>query len=255
LNEIQFKAFVSELRELEKTAGLTDFIPKLLSWGSEVSDAYKAKGFVGALDTLEKYKTPAFQTLNNGTMTVGNELKNTGWLQKGIGDSVSAFRNLGSGISTENTLFQNAKNFGGNIWTTVQDQLRDARFKTVDLDANKNIITKDGKQFLKGKFGLPDRPILGTSADGAKGIVKKRALAQVGAMSVTPVGFGIQSALFPSNKTENGTQSNSDGIPNRIGRGLKDTALWTVARPAAEVGMGVDILKSFKKKNNEQQSL
>lgn len=255
MNEIQFKAFVSELRELEKTGGLANFIPKLLSWGSEAANAYKAKGFMGALDTLEKYKTPAFHTFNNGTMSVGNELKNTGWLQKGIGDSVSSFRNLVSGVSMQNTFSQNAKKLGRNILTTAQRQLRNARFKTVDLGANKNIITKDGKQFLKGKFGLPDRPILGTSADGTRGIVKKRALAQVGAMSVTPVGFGIQTALFPSDKTENGVQSNSDGITNRVGRGLKDTALWTFARPVAEVGLGVDILKSLKKKNNEQQFL
>ena len=277
MNKQVMVAFTSELAELTKEAGfvselLETVAPKLLNWGKGALEAFTTPGNAGSafkngLDYLQKFKTPVVHVMTDG-VSMAAEQPNTGWLQKGIGDMVNSARGLGAGLSTENSIGQNLKTFGRNTATTIQRDFRNAQFKTVDLDATKGsggffknifgggkppeIISKDGTDFIKGKFGLPDRQILGKTVNSEgvqQAILKKRMPAQIGAMAMTPVGFGLQTGLSAAGKKD------SDGNKQSgVKEGLKQTALWTFARPLGEVSMGVDFAKSFMNKDQKDQT-
>lgn len=230
MNEIVMKAFMDEL---EKQAGFIDFIPKLMSYASGMKGAF-TKGMGEGFKYLESFKSPSFMKAVDGTMSAAAERANTGWIQKGIGDSVGAVKGVFNGVSKEAPVMSNVKTVGKNLYNTAKQQITDARFKTVDLDATKtvggadipkyNVVNKNGQDFLRGGGIMPDRQILGRTADG-KAIVKKRMLAQGAAIAFTPVGFGVQSAVM-----------------DKPSQGAKDAALWTFARPVGELNMIKDFV-------------
>ena len=81
MNNTQLDSFIKELQELEKNAGiLSSIAPKITSWASEAANVFKSQGFKQGLNFLESYKSPVYHKFQNGAMSIGNELKNTGRL-------------------------------------------------------------------------------------------------------------------------------------------------------------------------------
>ena len=238
--------------ELEKLGDIGEFLPKLMNWGKEAIQAFKSTGASGGFKYLEQFKNPSFTSAAGKMTTDVAEHANHGFIQGLVGNSVSAFKNVGAGVSGETGLLDKGKKILTNMYDMGKQQLTDARFKTVDLEqktkpfmgsseVNKFETTlKDGKQYVGSRNSiLPDRQIMGTAADG-KAIVKKRPWMQAAAMSMTPVGFGATSFLMNKDKKEG------------FKEGIKDTALWTFAEPIGIANSAKDIL--FNKSKKEDQN-
>jgi hypothetical protein len=230
--KIIIKSFSNELQKEAALSSLFKFAPKLLSYATGAKNAIKAGK---TLSYLEAYATPAMRNAKKG-MSAAKELTDTGWIQRSIGDSVKSIRSLKAGVNLKAPVTQNAKKILRNMYTVGRRQLRDSRYRTVDLGATKKTLfgkkevlkypteLKNGKSYLKGKGIMPNRQIKGYTA-GGKAIVKKRALSQAAAATITPVGFGATSAITGGPK-----------------EGLKETAMWTVAKPVAEVNLLKDLI-------------
>lgn len=256
MNNIVNKAFNNELNILIKSAGLLNFLPKLMEWGIEGKKIISNEGLKEGLNYFEKFKTPVLSKINN-TLTMASEHPNTGWLQKGVGDFIGAVKDTSSGLSSSKNLLENTKQVGKNLYGIAKSQIENARYRTIGEDTlkstgvkskifgNPKIVSKDGKDFLKGRLGFSDRAILGKTEDG-KYILKKRVGAQALGIMTTPTLFAGQAALLPNPDSKN------NSLLDRAKRSLGQFALWTGAKPIAEADLAMDTIRMFNKKPNVQ---
>lgn len=216
---------VSQATVFKLLGSLTKNIAPKLTEFAGVAEKGFAKNWDEGIKALKPYASQKFTKGVDGKMTAGSHTP--GWLSSGIADGFHL-----ADAAKKSPI----KGTGKFLW----DQVKSSRFKSVDLNDSKSIfgvnrvVERNGKKFLQGKGPLAgnkffDREILGHDASG-KAILKKRLPVQVGAVSMTPLGFGATTAAF-------GT-----GSPGKRAKdGAVDTALWAGARPVAEAKMFYDM--------------
>jgi len=167
------------------------------------------------------------------------------WLAGGIGDSAKIIRGFqeGFGSGGSGALI---KGIGGAA-KVLGEQVRASQYKIVDLGTNKtkntaigllkqNLVKgKDGKMILKGKAGFGDRVQVGVDQAGNP-LFKKRVLMRGISALATPVGFGLMTGVL--------NQSPADGV--------KETGMWALARPVAEIKFAKDMVAPLFKKEKSK---
>lgn len=243
----------SQLTLLKGLAALGKLAPKLSGYGEAGVKAFGEGGRQAMLTHMEQYAAPTITKLAPNSYSASHVQK-PGWLLGGLGDFAKAIKQGGNGLSMEKSFGANAWQATKNIGNVLKGQLQDSRFKIVApnqtpgkfLPTPEIVRGADGSAVLKGQGlfrGIGDRKAVGTvvDADGKTSyIFKKRKLMQPVSMAMTPVGFGATAAAFEPGGAAKKTQT-----------GITETALWTLARPAAEVKMIADIAKPLFNKTHE----
>ena len=246
---------LSFLNELEKQAGFGNLIGKVLRKANLEAGA---KGIRSGLATIAEHKGPLF-ALPKGALKKTVNLKTYGkdvgkfeqFLTREMGDTAHALHSVTEGVGKGQSAIKNVGTLAKNFGSLLTNQVRAARYKIIPKETAvltgpkvrskgmKNVFKKpiqteiQGKGLFKGKRF--NRPIAGRTTSGGY-IVKKRKGAVPLAMAITPVGFGGATFLLGSGKQ-------NESLSTRTKEGLKETALWSLAPPVAQVKLISDILK------------
>ena len=227
------------LKELEKQAFLRT-VGKVLKHVDLVAGQ---KGVREGLKVLEKHKGPMF-ALPKGALknpiqvkTYGDNVGNASkFVLTQLGDTAHAFRRAGEGISKDKSLVKNISTVGKNLGKLLADQTRGSAYKTLSPSA---VSRGPGGRHIKGKglfkHKVFNRKIKGETSAGDY-IVRKRKGVLPLSMALTPGGFGAGTFLLGSGRKK-------ETLGSRTAAGIQETALWSLAPPAAQVKLISDMLK------------
>lgn len=220
--------------ELEKIAGPFSLAAKLLrplvklkNYAKAGVSAVDKGGWKNLTNYLASHGTNQFKKID-GTLNMIKPTarwKETGALQKAIGNSINNIKSVSSGLKGK-SLGGKIKQVGINTKDLVKRQLTSARYRTVDPKFVQNGVYS--KPFLGRNF-LP-RKVEGMA--GKDYIVKKRLPAQALSMATTPVGFGATAFAFNPNKKKGAAE------------GVKEFAEWSFASPYAGAKLMKDLFSS-----------
>ncbi len=251
----------SQLALLKGLSALGKFAPKLSTYGAEGVAAFGKGGRQAMLTHMEQWAAPSISKLAPNSYAASHVHKPGGLfsLRGGLGEFAKAVKQGGNGLSMDKSFGANAWQAAKNTGNVLKGQLQDARFKVVapnqkpaedffgKLFPTPEVVQgANGGAVLKGKGlfrGIGDRNSVGSVVDKdgkISYIFKKRKLMQPLSMAATPVGFGAMGAAFEPG-----------GAKEKAKTGVAETAMWTLARPVAEVKMFADIAKPFFNKTNE----
>lgn len=275
MNKVALLAFNDELQKLalwEKLVPIAkkvlEYLPKLKSVKklqaatADVEKAIEVAGPKGGLEAVKKFATPKILKTPNGGYELAKPIDhaveaNSGMFQRAGGDMVTKIDDLSEGITSANTLSQNASQFGKNFINSSKQELRNAAIKHQTVESLGNdLISENGKYFVKGKWGLPKRKVLNSVKFDANGnpigdiLIKKRLLPRLGAQAMTPTGMGITATGLGLATGSSPQESIKDGI--------KDYVSWsTPLGPALMLKdfgeMGYNAVKNVFNKNNNTE--
>ncbi len=225
---------------LIKQANLGSAASRLFQMAARAGKASKA-----ALTKLETLKDPVHliskdslkrDASGNLKTIVTNKAPST--LKRG------AITSAANTAATINRLTQGVtgKGFAGGVWqgvknlgNVIKDQARSDMYREISGD----VISKNGKEYIKSKFGLlPDREILAKTDRGTH-IVKKR----LGPVS-TVVGVNAPSVALSTYAFAPKTDSQAKRIKNS----LVDGALMTVSPP---IGIANSLFRGYKENSTQ----
>lgn len=231
---------LSFIDELEKQAGFNTLVKVL----KEADLVAGTKGIREGLKILEKHKGPMF-ALPKGALKKPVQVKtygkNVGGFEKfvlqEIGNMAHSLSTVSKGVSKQHGVLKNVGTVGKNFGRLLSDQVRGARYKV--LSPEKVTKTGPGGRYIKGKGlfkkKIFNRPIEGKTSSGDY-IVKKRKAVLPLSMAITPVGFGAGTFVLGSGKQK-------ETLGSRTSEAVKETALWSLAPPVAQVKLISDMLK------------
>lgn len=231
---------LSFLDELEKQAGFGTLVKVL----KEADLVAGTKGIRAGLKVLEQHKGPMF-ALPKGALKKPVQVKAYGkevggtekFVLQELGNVAHSLSTVSKGVSKQQGLLKNISTVGKNFGELLSNQIRGARYKTLSPD--KVTKTGPGGRFIKGKGlfkgKMFNRPIEGTTSSGNY-IVKKRKGVVPLSMALTPVGFGAGTFVLGSGKQD-------ETLGSRTSAAVKETALWSLAPPVAQVKLISDMLK------------
>lgn len=221
------------------------FLIKQANFGSAASRLFQMAARAGkagkaALNNLESLKDPihliskdSLKRDASGKLKTIVTNKAPSSIKRGVitsaANTAATINKLTEGVTGKGLaggIWQGVKNVGN----VIKDQARSDMYKEI----SGNVVTKNGKEYIKSKFGLlPDREILAKTDRGTH-IVKKRLGPVSAVVGVNAPSVAISTYAFAPK---------TDSQGKRIKNSLVDGALMTVSPP---IGIANSLFRGYK---------